>query len=91
MGVDRCICHNITFSRLKEEAARVGGSFDALSEMTGCSTNCGMCKPYVISMLLTGRTVFPVLSEPAAARIVAEWEAIQAKRVAGLGADEEVA
>lgn len=90
MSVDRCICHNITFARLKEESGRVGGSFEALSEITGCSTNCGMCKPYVISMLLTGRTVFPVLSEPAAARIVAEWEATQAKGVAGLVADENV-
>ncbi len=78
MGVDRCICHDIAFSRLKELADRHGHGLDELARITGCSTNCGMCKPYIIRMLETGQTLFPVISEPAAREIVARWEAANA-------------
>ncbi|MEI7656835.1 MAG: hypothetical protein WCK33_02090 [Phycisphaerae bacterium] len=78
MGVDRCICHDIAFSRLKELATRNGHDLDALARQTGCTTNCGMCKPYIIRMLETGQTLFPVLSEPAAREIIARWEAARA-------------
>jgi bacterioferritin-associated ferredoxin len=74
MTVDRCICHNTTFERLKEHAARSGGSLAALADATGCTTKCGMCKPYIIQMLRTGRTIFPIISEPAARTIIAQWE-----------------
>jgi bacterioferritin-associated ferredoxin len=82
MGVDRCICHDITFTRLQELAARHGHDLDALARVTGCSTNCGMCKPYILRMLETGQTLFPVFSEPACREIIARWEATRAaKRV----------
>ena len=77
MAVDRCICHNLTFARLKEETARTGACLHALANATGCTTNCGMCKPYIIQMLRTGQTVFPLISEPAAKLIVAQWEQTQ--------------
>lgn len=75
MGVDRCICHNVTFSRLKDECLRVGSDLESLARATGCTTNCGMCKPYVLLMLESGRTVFPVLSQPMADQILAKWAA----------------
>jgi bacterioferritin-associated ferredoxin len=62
MAVDRCVCHRVTFATLKELAASTGGGFDVLSRATGCSTSCGMCKPYVLMMLRTGRTSFRVLT-----------------------------
>lgn len=77
MAVDRCICHNITFARLKEETARTGACVKALANATGCTTNCGMCTPYIIQMLRTGHTVFPLISEAASRQIVAQWEQSQ--------------
>lgn len=82
MAVDRCICHDIAFTRLKELAARHGHDLEALARVTGCTTNCGMCKPYIIRMLETGQTLFPIFSEPAGREIIARWEAARAaKRV----------
>jgi hypothetical protein len=75
MAVDRCICHDITFARLKDLAARNGGGLEDLAKATGCTTNCGMCKPYIIEMLRTGAVLFPVISETRAKQIIAQWEA----------------
>ena len=83
MAVDRCICHNITFARLKEHSQRCGLEFHALSILTGCSTNCGMCKPYILQMIATGQTAFPPLSVAAAAGICAEHDAAVALRSQG--------
>ncbi len=63
MAVNRCICHDVAFSRLKDVAARVGPDLDTLSRETGCGTGCGMCVPYIIYMLRTGKTSVPILSE----------------------------
>jgi hypothetical protein len=105
MMVDRCICYDITFAKLKARDAAVAATgsvagrdvagtiavdatkspgaesqgltlharLEALCTYTGCSTNCGMCKPYIIEMLKTGRIGFPLFSEAAAARILAEF------------------
>jgi NAD(P)H-nitrite reductase large subunit len=83
MSVDRCVCHRVTFDRLLEETTRVGRDISALKKATGCCTGCGMCKPYVIMMLRTGRTVFPLLSAAAASRIIAEWHHEQELIAAG--------
>jgi bacterioferritin-associated ferredoxin len=63
MAVTRCICHNVSFERLKSLAASIGPDFDALSRETGCGTGCGMCVPYIFYMLQTGRTSVPILSK----------------------------
>ena len=78
MAVDRCICHDLAFTRLKELAGRHGHDLEALARVTGCTTNCGMCKPYIIRMLETGQTLFPVFAEPACREIIARWEASRA-------------
>lgn len=81
MLVDRCICHNVTFAMLKERDAAAAPATDlrtrlsSLSNATGCCTNCGMCKPYVIEMLLSGKTGFPLFSQSLAGQIVAQFEA----------------
>lgn len=72
MAVDRCVCHRVTFVALKEMAAENGGGIDELSAATGCSTSCGLCRPYVLLMLKTGRTSFRLLSAREARAILDE-------------------
>lgn len=62
MAVDRCYCRGVPFVLLKELAALWGPDLDRLSDITGCGTGCGMCRPYIRLMLETGRTDLPVLS-----------------------------
>lgn len=62
MAVDRCICHNVTFSELKKLADSGMRDIDELSKRTGCGTGCGMCIPYIRVMLKTGITDLPVLT-----------------------------
>ena len=71
MRVDRCICHHHTFAQLRAIVDRSGADLAALQEETRCSTGCGMCLPYLLLMLETGGTSFPLLSDAAAKRIVA--------------------
>ena len=67
MAVDRCVCHKVTFAELAAIAAREGCGLEGLAERTGCTTGCGMCRPYVELMLRTGDTAFAPLppSKPA--------------------------
>lgn len=60
MPVDRCVCHDVTFARLKAYADAHGSSFEELRERFGCGKGCGLCEPYVRAMLRTGRTEFEV-------------------------------
>lgn len=71
MQVDRCICHNRTFAHLRAIIDRSGADLASLRTQTGCSTGCGMCLPYILLMMESGGTSFPLLSEAAASRIVA--------------------
>jgi len=70
MSVDRCVCHNVTLAQLKAIATK-DTTVKELSDKTKCCTSCGMCRPYVILMLRTGRTAFPVLPPHEADRIAA--------------------
>lgn len=64
--VDRCVCHQVPFSRVKARAdqlrdAGVTGEPElvrALAAELGCTTGCGMCGPYVRLTLRTGRVAF---------------------------------
>ncbi len=74
MSVDRCVCHNVTFASLKALAQQIdpraaAGEADAdvvdralreLRRVTGCTSGCGMCEPYIREMLRSGRTRFAV-------------------------------
>lgn len=61
MAVDRCICQNVSFVRLKQIAHERQLGFSALCEQTRCGRSCGLCAPYIRLMLKTGETHFRVL------------------------------
>lgn len=60
MAVDRCACRNITFAALKEMAEKDGLGLRELCDKAGCCRSCSMCEPYILEMLSTGKTQFPV-------------------------------
>ena len=78
MGIDRCVCHDVTFASLKVLARQFDpraaspeadpGVVDLASRelrrITGCTTGCGMCEPYIRLMLETGRTRFTPFEGP---------------------------
>ena len=45
--VDRCVCHDVTFAQLLEIAEQTGADLEPLAKYTGCTTGCGLCKPYI--------------------------------------------
>ena len=69
--VDRCVCHEVTLRELKQIADRDGATLADLARRTGCTTSCGLCRPYIQVMLATGRTELPVMTEEECRRIVA--------------------
>ena len=56
--VSRCLCRNIAFEQLLPRARAAGWDLDALIRETGCGAGCGLCRPYLRRMLMTGDTVF---------------------------------
>ena len=64
MGVDRCVCREVMFSRLIELARERGAGFDELQRLTGCGTGCGMCIPYIRVAVATGKPDLPVMDVP---------------------------
>lgn len=63
MPVNRCICHQISFSDIKTIAdARGLTTVHELKAEKICSTNCRLCEPYIRKLLQTGKTSFqPIL------------------------------
>lgn len=66
MTLNRCVCFNQTFAKLKEIAQSNGcDTLEALQGHIPFGENCGLCRPYVRRMLQTGETVFrEVIKEP---------------------------
>jgi bacterioferritin-associated ferredoxin len=60
--VDRCVCHGVTFRELRRIAERDGADLTELARLTGCTTSCGLCRPYIEVVLATGRTELPVMT-----------------------------
>lgn len=59
MRIDRCVCHGVTFTLMREWAERRPGcAFADLQGEFRCGTGCGLCAPYVRRMLRTGTVVF---------------------------------
>jgi NAD(P)H-nitrite reductase large subunit len=56
MGVDRCVCRDVTFARLIGLSRERGAGLAELQRLTGCGLGCGMCIPYIRLALATGRT-----------------------------------
>lgn len=61
MQVDRCVCFDVSFERLKRHADAAGADFDRLQERFGCGRGCGLCIPYIRRMLETGETSIPLM------------------------------
>jgi len=57
--VDRCVCFNITFSEMKEIAAKNKvKTITELKKYIVFGENCKLCIPYVELILKTGETKF---------------------------------
>ncbi|GJQ28271.1 MAG: hypothetical protein HBSAPP03_01550 [Phycisphaerae bacterium] len=68
MYVNRCVCHSLSFSHLLLLASETGAGFEQLRALTGCSTACTMCEPYVRKALATKETNQPIMSPEEAMR-----------------------
>jgi bacterioferritin-associated ferredoxin len=64
--VSRCICRGVEFADLLPQATASNWTLDDLIRETGCGGQCGLCRPYLREMLLTGRTAFHELLPPEA-------------------------
>ena len=62
--VSRCICRGVEFAELLPRARAANWTLDDLIRETGCGGQCGLCRPYLREMLLTGRTAFHHLLPP---------------------------
>ena len=58
MHIDKCVCTNMTFEQLVDEARAFGLSLDDLAACHGAGAGCGLCKPYLRRALITGETAF---------------------------------
>jgi NAD(P)H-nitrite reductase large subunit len=61
LTVTQCVCHQTTFGELKASGLKTVAEIRA---HFGCSTSCGLCRPYIEEMLRTGETAF-ALTVPA--------------------------
>jgi bacterioferritin-associated ferredoxin len=62
--VTRCICRDMAFESLLPRARAAGWTLADLIRETGAGGQCGLCRPYLREMLLTGRTTFDELLPP---------------------------
>ncbi len=57
--VTRCVCHKRTFVEIKQIAFKKGiNSVEELMKFQISCCGCGLCKPYIAKMFLTGETAF---------------------------------
>ena len=52
MGVVRgCVCHNTSLKTLREMCSDNTDNIDSACDETGCSSSCGLCKPYIFAAI----------------------------------------
>jgi len=61
MAVCRCICRNVRFADLLASATRGEADFARVVNTSDCGSGCGMCLPYILQGLRTGRADQPIL------------------------------
>lgn len=66
MCVNRCVCFDVSFVRLKDHIEKHGGGLDEIQRTFLCGKGCGMCIPYIRRMIQTGETSMPVMLTEAA-------------------------
>jgi bacterioferritin-associated ferredoxin len=62
--VSGCICRGISFEVLLPLAKAADWNLADIIRETGCGGQCGLCRPYLNRMLLTGETEFYELLPP---------------------------
>lgn len=65
MGVDRCVCTGTAFAELLRQHRESGRDGASILAATGCASGCGLCLPYAIVALRTGRACVPVMNRAA--------------------------
>lgn len=58
--VKQCVCHKTTFLQIRESGLK---TIKEIAETFGCTTGCGLCKPYIEKVLHTGEVEFPIITE----------------------------
>jgi len=58
--VKRCVCFDKSFDDLQRSGLK---TVHEIAEEFGCTTGCGLCRPYIERMLETGETKFAVVAE----------------------------
>ena len=53
-----CVCRRVPFAILLPLARAEGWGLEELAAATGCGAGCGLCRPYLRRMLITGETEF---------------------------------
>lgn len=81
--IDRCVCTSQTFEELKALASKHRWDFEQLRRHTGCGLGCGLCVPYLRSMLRTGRTEFTELLVEGTGDVPRARPAARARATAG--------
>jgi len=61
IAVTMCLCRRMPFTRLLPLARERNWTLEDVIRETGCGDQCGLCRPYVRRMLLTGETTFTEL------------------------------
>jgi bacterioferritin-associated ferredoxin len=56
--VAMCVCRRVPFAVLLPLARGEGWGLEELAAATGCGAGCGLCRPYLRRMLITGETEF---------------------------------
>ena len=56
--VATCVCRGVPFAVLLPLARAEGWGLEELAAATGCGAGCGLCRPYLRRMLITGETEF---------------------------------
>ena len=63
--VTHCLCENLTIGEVVAWArARRTTDMDTIGAALGCSTHCGMCRPFIEYALATGETAVPYPCPP---------------------------
>jgi bacterioferritin-associated ferredoxin len=64
ISVSMCVCRRFPFARLLPLARERAWTLADVIRETGCGDSCGLCRPYLQRLLITGETVFhQLLSE----------------------------
>jgi bacterioferritin-associated ferredoxin len=58
MSIDRCVCKDVSFEKLKSFAESRCCGLEQIELEFGCGSGCALCVPYIRLMLKTGQTSF---------------------------------